>query len=111
MPVEVRTSQSTNSLSPRGNDSNNSESDLFGEYSREFVNHPEDDDDIFDDVKFPEEKAAADLRATRRRGYDPNSSHDDELGFIIPFGSGIIRILDSLTRESNQKEESPVGLP
>ena len=90
VPVEVRTSQSTNSLSPRGNESNNSESDLFGEYSREFVNHPEDDDDIFDDVKFPEKKAAADLRATRRRGYDLNSSHDEnDTSFHSGVGSSV----------------------
>ena len=55
---EARTSQSTNSLSPRSNESN----------------HPEEDDLIYDDDKFPEEKAAADLHANRRRGYDPNSS-------------------------------------
>ena len=55
---EARTSQSTNSLNPRSNESN----------------HPEEDDLISDDDKFPEEKAAADLHANRRRGYDPNSS-------------------------------------
>ena len=70
MPVEVRTSQSTN-------ESNNDESDLPGEDSRELVNYPEDEDDIFDDDKSPEEKAAADLRASRRRGYDSNSSLDE----------------------------------
>ena len=58
VPSEVRTSQSTNSLSPRSNESN----------------HPEEDDVISDDDKTPEEKAAADLRANQRRGYDPNSS-------------------------------------
>ena len=70
MPVKVRTSQSTN-------ESNNDESDLPGEDSREFVIRPEDEDDIFDEDKFPEEKAAADLRASRSRGYDPNSSLDE----------------------------------
>ena len=50
VPVEVRTSQSTNSLSPRSNESINDESDFVGEDSREFVNHPEDEDDIFDDA-------------------------------------------------------------
>ena len=68
VPSEVRTSQSTNSLSPRSNESINDESDFVGEDSREFVNHPEDEDDIFDDDKSSDEKAAADLRASRRRG-------------------------------------------
>ena len=68
VPVEVRTSQSNNSLSPRSNESNHNESDLPGEDSREFVNHPEDDDYIYDDDKSPEEKAAADLRANQRGG-------------------------------------------
>ena len=58
VPSEVRTSQSTVSLNPRYNESN----------------HPEEDDVISDDVKTPEEIAAAELRANRRRGYDPNSS-------------------------------------
>ena len=70
VPVKVRTSQSTN-------ESKNDESDLPGKDSREFVIHPEDEDDIFDEDKLPEEKAAADLRASRSRGYDPNSSLDE----------------------------------
>ena len=83
MPVEVRTSQSTN-------ESNNDESDLPGEDSREFVNYPEDGDDIFDDDKSPEEKAAADLRASRRRGYDPNSSLDENnSSFLSGVGSSV----------------------
>ena len=57
----MRTSQSTNSLSPRSNKSN----------------HPEEDVVISDDEKTPEERAAAELRANRRRGYDPNSSLDE----------------------------------
>ena len=52
VPVEVRTSQSTNSLSLRNNEI------LTDENSREFVNPPEHEDDIFDE-KTPEEKAAA----------------------------------------------------
>ena len=72
MPSEVRTSQSTNSLSPRSNESN----------------HPEEDNVISDDDKTPEEKAAADLRATRRRGYDPNSSLDENnTSFLSGVGS------------------------
>ena len=77
VPVEVRTSQFANSLSPRSNESIDCESDLPGEDLREFVNHPEDEDGIFNDDKSPEERAAADLRASRRRGYDPNSSLDE----------------------------------
>ena len=90
VPVKVRTSQSTNLLSPRSNESNNNESDLPGEDSRVFVNHPEDEDDIFDDEKSPEEKAAADLRANRRRGYDPNSSLDENnTSFLSGVGSSV----------------------
>ena len=61
VPSEVRTSQSTNSLNPWYNESN----------------HPEEDDVISDDDKNPEEIASAELRANRRRGYDPNSSLDE----------------------------------
>ena len=90
VPVEVRTSQSTNLLSPRSNVSINDESDLPGDDSWEFVNHSEDEDDIFDDDKTPEEKAAADLRASRRRGYDPNSSIDEiNLSFLSGARSSI----------------------
>ena len=52
VPSEVRTSQSTNSLSPQSNESN----------------HPEEDDVISDDEKPPEEIAVAELRANQRRG-------------------------------------------
>ena len=77
VPVEVRTSQSTNSLSLRSKEFHIDESDLPCEDSREFVNHPEDEDEIFDDDKTPEEKAAADLCASKRRRYDPNPSIDE----------------------------------
>ena len=83
VPSEVRTSQPTTSLNPRYNESN----------------HPEEDDVISDDEKTPEEIAAAELRANRRRGYDPNSSLDEN-NYKLPFGSGIISLLYSLTRES-----------
>ena len=84
VPVEVRTSQSTNSLSPRSNEFLNDESDLPGEDSREFVNHPEDEDDIFDDDKI------ADLRASKRRGYDRNSSIDENnSSFLSGVGSSV----------------------
>ena len=74
VPSEVRTSQSTNSLSPRSNESN----------------HPEEDDDVFDDDKSPEEKAAADLRANRHRGHDPNSSIDENnTSFLSGVGSSV----------------------
>ena len=52
MPSEVRTSQSTNSLSPRYDESN----------------HPEEDDFISDNERTPEEIAAAELRTNQRRG-------------------------------------------
>ena len=89
VPVEVRTSQSTNSLSPRSNVSNHNESDLPGQESRGFVNYPE-EDDIFDDDKSPEEIAAAELRDNRRRGYDPNSSLDEKnTSFLSGVGSSV----------------------
>ena len=72
MPSEVRTSQV--SLNPRYNESN----------------HPEEDDVISDDEKNPEEIAAAELRANRRRGYDPNSSLDENnTSFISGVGSSV----------------------
>ena len=104
VPVEMRTSQSTNSFSPLNNESNNDESDLPCEVSREFVNHPEDDDDIFDDDKSPEEKAAADLRASQRRGHDPNSSLDENnLSFLSGVGSSVSSTL-SLERAIKKKK-------
>ena len=92
MLSEARTSQSTNSLNPRSNESN----------------HPEEDDLISDDAKTPEEIASAELRANRRRGYDPNSSLDENNTSFLPFGSRIICLLYSLTRESYKKEEGSV---
>ena len=72
VPSEVRTSQSTGSLNPRYNESN----------------HPEEDDVISDDEKSPEEIALAKLRANRRRGYDPNSSLDENnTSFLSGVGS------------------------
>ena len=74
VPSEVRTSQSTNSLNPRYKESN----------------HPEEDDAISDDGKTPEEIASADLRANRRRGYDPNSSLDaNNTSFLLGVGSSV----------------------
>ena len=106
VPVEVRTSQSTNSLSPRSNESINNESDLPGEDSLEYVNHPEDEDNIFDDDKAPEERAAADLRASRRRGYDPNSSLDEnDTSFLTGVGSSISST-PSLERAIKKKVQS-----
>ena len=76
VPSEVRTSQSTNSLSPRSNESN----------------HPEEDDVISDDDKTPEEIASAELCANRRRGYDPNSSIDEN---NTSFHSGVGSLVSS----------------
>ena len=74
MPSEVRTSQSTNSLGPRSNESN----------------HPEEDDVISDDDKTPKERAAAELCANRRRGYDPNSSlYEINTSFLSGVGSSV----------------------
>ena len=74
MPSEVRTSQSTNSLGPRYNESN----------------HPEEDDVISNDDRTPEEIASAELRANWRRGYDPNSSLDENnTSFLSGVGSSV----------------------
>ena len=74
VPSEVRTSQSTNSLNPRYNESH----------------HPEEDDVISDDDKTPEEIASAELRANRRRGYDPNSSlNENNTSFLSGVGSSV----------------------
>ena len=74
VPSEVRTSQSTGSLNPRYNESN----------------HPEEDDVISNDDKTPEEIASAELRANRRRGYDPNSSLDENnTSFLSGVGSSV----------------------
>ena len=104
MPIEVRTSQSTNSLSPRSNESNNDESDLPCEDSRKFVNHHEEDDDIFDVDKSPEEKAAADLRANRRRGYDPNSSLDENNASFLSGVETFVSSTPSLKRAIKKKK-------
>ena len=89
-PSEVRTSQSTNSLNPRYNESH----------------HPEEDDVISDDEKTPEEIAAAELRANRRRGYDPNSSLDENnTSFLSGVGSSISST-PSLERAIKKKKVS-----
>ena len=110
MPVEVRTSQWTNSLSLRSNESINDESDLRSEDSRAFVNHPEDEDYIFDDDKSPEEKAAADLRPSQRRGYDPNSSLDENNSSFLSGAGTSVSSTPSLERAIKKKQvqsESP----
>ena len=99
MPVEVRTAQSTNSLSLRNNEFHNDESDLLGENSREFVNHPDD-----------EEKAAADFRASKRRRYDPNSSIDENnLSFLTGAGSSVTSTpsLDRAIKKKKVQSDSP----
>ena len=88
MPVEVRTSQSTNSLSPQSNESN----------------HPEKDDDISDDDKSPAERAAADLRAIRLRGYDPNSSLDENNTSFLPGVGSSVSSTPSLERAIKKKK-------
>ena len=74
VPSEVRTSQSTTSLNPRYDESN----------------HPEEDDVISDDDETPEEISSAELRANRRRGYDPNSALDENnTSFLSGVGSSV----------------------
>ena len=88
VPSEVRTSQSTNSLNPRYNESN----------------HPEEDDVISDDEKTPEEIAAAELRANRRRGYGPNSSLDENNTSFLPGVESSVSSTPSLERAVKKKK-------
>ena len=104
MPVEQRTSQSTNSLSLRSNEFLNDESDLPGEDSWEFVTHSEDEDDIFDDDKIPEEKAAAHLRASKRRGYDSNSSIDENDSNFLSGAESFVSSTPSIKRSVKKKK-------
>ena len=86
MPSEVRTSQSTNSS------------------IHQQSNHPEEDDVISDDEKNPEEIASAELRANRRRGYDPNSSLDENnTSFLSGVGS-FVSSTPSLERTIKNKK-------
>ena len=89
-------------MSPRSNEFINDEFDLPGEDSWEFV--IEDEDDIFDDEKSPEEKAAADLRATRRRGYDPNLSIDENNSSFISGVGSFVSSTPSLERAIKKKK-------
>ena len=67
-------------------------------------NHPEDDDVISDDGKTLEEIAAAELRANRRRGYDPNSSIDENnVSFLSGVGS-FVSSTPSLERAIKKKK-------
>ena len=88
VPSEVRTSQPTNSLNPRSNESN----------------HPEEDDVISDDKKNPEERAAAELRANRRRGYDPNSSLDESSTSFLSRVGSFVSSTPSLERAIKKKK-------
>ena len=95
VPVEVRTSQSTNSLS---SESNNNESDHHGNsliILKMKTTSPM--------TKNPPERKLRIFAPISAGGMIP-IHHSIKL----PFGSGIICILDSLTRESNQKEEGSV---
>ena len=88
VPSEVRTSQFTNSLNPRSNESN----------------HPEEDDVIFDDEKTPEEIASAELRANRRRGYDPNLSLDKNNSSFLTGVESSVSSTPSLERTIKKKK-------
>ena len=88
VPSEVRTSESTNSLSPRSNESN----------------HPKEDDVISDDEKTPEEIAAAEFRANRRRGYDPNSSIDENNTSFLSGVESSVSSTPSLERAIKKKK-------
>ena len=73
-------------------------------------NHPEDEDDIFDDDKSPAEKAAADLRASRRRGYYPNSLIDKiNSSFLSGVGSSVSSTpsLERAIKKKKVQSDSP----
>ena len=76
VPSEVRTSQSTTSLSPRYNESN----------------HPEEDDVISDDEKTPEEIAAAELRANHSMKIIQASFREwDHLSPLLPHSRELLK--------------------
>ena len=62
------------------------------------------DEDIFDDVKIPEEKAAAELRTNKHRGYDPNSSIDDNNSSFISGAGSSVSSTPSLERSIKKKK-------
>ena len=106
----MRTTQSTNSLSLRNKEFHNHGSDLPDENSWESVNHPEDEKDIFDDEDKPEEEASAELRASKRRGYDPNSSIDENyLSFPSGAGSSVSSTpsLEKSIKKKKVRSDSP----
>ena len=90
MPSEVRTSQSTNSLNPWDNESN----------------HPEKDDVISDDDRTPEEIASAELRANWHRGYDTNSSLDENNTSFLSGVESSVSSTPSLERAIKKKKGS-----
>ena len=104
VPVEVGTSQSTNSLSFRNNDQFNVESNPPDKTSREFVPLSEGEEDIFDDDRSPEEKAFVESCAIKRKGWDPDAStHDDNLS-IKSRAESIASSTPSLERSIKKKK-------
>ena len=67
-------------------------------------NHPEEDDFISDDDKTPEEIALAELRANKRRGYDPNSSLDEKNTSFLSGGGSSVSSTPSLERAIRKKK-------
>ena len=104
VPFEVRISQSTNSLGLRNNENLHDEFDLPDENSREFVHPLEDDEDIFDDDKTPEERAAAELRANKRRGYDPDSTIEDNNESFLSGAGSLVSSTPSLEKSIKKKK-------
>ena len=100
----MRTTQSTNSLSLRNKEFHNHGSDLPDENSWESVNHPEDEKDIFDDEDKPEEEASAELRASKRRGYDSNSSIDENDSNFLSGAESFVSSTPSIKRSVKKKK-------
>ena len=86
VPSEVRTSQSTNLLSPRSNEST----------------HPEEDNDIPDDDKTPEEKAAAELPPIGAGGMIP--IHDENNTSLLSGVGSSISSTPSLEKAIKKKK-------
>ena len=97
--VEVRTSQFTNWLTPRSNESNDDESDLH--FSVKI--HGNSLIVLRMRTTSPEEKAAADLRASRRRGYDPNFFDENNSSFLSGVESSVFST-PSLARAIKKKK-------
>ena len=118
VPVQVKTSQSTNSLSLRNNQFQHDGSDFPDENSREFVDPPEDEEDIFwgkqkkkkKEEKKPEKKQPLNFALIKAGGSDPDLSIDDNNSSFF-YGAGSFVSSTPLTREIHQKKKRQSDSP